>query len=59
MNHERKYGKTWQPISPQKYSTTPIPERVPIRKKSVQSNSAFIQQEQKQEERHKKSSVSI
>ena len=58
MNHEGKYGKTWQPISPQKYSTTPIPERVPIRK-SVQSNSAFIQQEQKQEERHKKSPVSI
>ena len=58
MNHDRKYGKTWQPISPQKYSTTPIPERVPIRK-SVQSNSAFIQQEQKQEERHKKSPVSI
>ena len=56
MNH----GKTWQPLYPQKstYSTTPIPERVPIRK-SVQSNSAFIQQEQKQEERHKKSPVSI
>ncbi len=58
MNHERKYGKTWQPTSQKcSYSTSPIPEREPLRKNVVQSNSAFIQQ-QPHEERHKKSPVS-